>query len=146
MLTVTVLEDRAVSVLEIGERLTDMDTQTYIAHFSACIQRGTPFGCLFAYTGGTPKKSRAAQQQEDTWLRAHRADLTRLGFGIALVSNPSIVALIQKIVAKGLGARLFGCPMAHFYTREAALVWLATQRERYRAADSTAPRAQEGRL
>jgi hypothetical protein len=143
MLTVTVLENCAVSVLEIGEHLTDADTQTYIEHFSTCIQRGTPFGCLFVYVGGTPKKSRVAQQTEDAWLRAHRADLTRLGFGIALVSNPGIVALIQKIVAKGLGARLFGCPMAHFYTREAALAWLATQRELYHAKEAAIPRTQE---
>jgi hypothetical protein len=133
-----ILEEPEIRVytLQIGDSLSLEETQSYLDLFSRKVGERQPFGCVFQYVGGVPKKTRAGQKLENDWLKAHKAELAQECFGLAMISNPGVVALLQKIVAKGLGKKLFGCEVNHFYDKAKGIEWLKEQQRHFKVAGS----------
>lgn len=131
--------NEAVYELRIPEQLSADDTQLYLDRFAQALATGQRFGAIFAYMGGRPRKARAADRLEDAWLKQHRDALSRQSFGIAMVSNPSITGTLSKIIMKGVGQRVFGCPCTLVYSVAEARAWLRTQREQTSPMSGTTP-------
>ena len=124
--------------LIIPETLTEEDTRRYLDTFAAALAAGEPFGMIFSYSGGRPRKERAAELLERAWLHEHRPEVARHCFGIAMIANPSLSAILTKIVLRGIGARMFGCPCAQFGSLDEARAWLRARRGAHITAGATA--------
>ena len=116
-----------ISLIEVGEQLTDDDVLTYIQVFDRNISEEREFGCIIRYQGGSPKKSKEGHKLENDWLKAHKTQMKEYCFGIALLANPGIRALLQKIIMKGFGQNFFGCACDVFYDEETARNWLLSK-------------------
>lgn len=117
----------AIFLIDVAEQLANEDVMSYIQTFDKNIRNSLNFGCIIRYQGGMPKKSKEAHRMENDWLREHKSQMTQYCFGIALLANPGIMALVQKIAMKGFGQNFFGCPCDVFYDEEAARTWLLGQ-------------------
>ncbi len=100
---------------------------TYIQVFDRNISEEREFGCIIRYQGGSPKKSKEGHKLETDWLKAHKPQMKEYCFGIALLANPGIRALLQKIIMKGFGQNFFGCACDVFYDEETARNWLLSK-------------------
>jgi hypothetical protein len=128
MLRITEYADEQVFCLAIPEQFSIDDVQRYLDRFAVAVAREQPFGVIFFYQGGRPRKTRDAERLERAWLAEHRAALSRSCFGIAMVANPSVLAALAKIVLKGIGARQFGCSVTQVNSLDEARAWLRAQR------------------
>ncbi len=137
MIQVTDKIDKGYIHMEIGEHVDENNTQKYLDRFTQMIERQEHVGVVFHYTGGRPKKTKAASSLEDAWLRAHRSEIGRYCSGIAMIATPGIASLLQKIVLKGVGQRVFGCDCEMFYSLADAEAWFEK-----RSSKSTSRRSQ----
>lgn len=121
----------AVVTLHIPEQLSDADVLVYTEQLAAKVRAQEPFGCIFRYLGGPPKKTKRGHAMENTWLKTYKAALGNYCFGLAIVESPGVQALLRKLVFASAGQKVFGCPCAQFTTDEAARAWLSAQRRAY---------------
>ncbi len=119
--------EQSYCVIQIGEKVTEQDTQNYLARFTHLINHQERIGFAFQYLGGKPRKSKAGEKMEGEWLRVHKKELEKYCLGIAMVTSPSIESLLKRIILKGAGKRLFGCNCELFYSLDQAEEWFKTR-------------------
>ncbi|MEH2162306.1 MAG: hypothetical protein V7K38_14980 [Nostoc sp.] len=119
--------EQSYCVIQIGEEVTEQDTQNYLARFTNLINHQERIGFAFQYLGGKPRKSKVAEKMESQWLRVHKKELEKYCLGIAMVTSPSIESLLKRIILKGAGKRLFGCDCELFYSMDKAEEWFRTR-------------------
>lgn len=123
------LPEHSIIWLQIPEFLSLGDVEQYTDRFSIVVSQNQSFGCIFSYLAGSPKKSKAAHKLEKEWLHHHKPQLSKLCFGLAMVSNPSIQSLLTKIVVKGFAQQFLGCECNLLFTVEEAKNWLIKRSE-----------------
>jgi hypothetical protein len=110
--------------LDIPSALSDSDVEQYTNAMLQRIDEQRPFGCMFKYLGGPPKKSKHGHKIENEWLKRYKPKVGQYCKGIAIVSNPGIQVLIMKIVLSGAGEKFLGCKCNQFGSEAEALIWL----------------------
>lgn len=127
---VTELVDEACFVLTIPRHLELDDVQVYLNRMEQALERGQPFGAIFAWADGRPRKSRHANRAEHDWLARHRSRVSEMTFGIAMISTPSLAGALPRLAMKAAGPRMFGCPCTVVPDTASALSWLRDRRDR----------------
>ncbi|MEH2265385.1 hypothetical protein [Nostoc sp.] len=122
---VNIIENRKqpYCLIQIGEEVTEQDTQNYLERFTHLIDHQERIGFAFQYLSGKPRKSKTGEKMESDWLRLHKKELEQYCLGIAMITSPSLESLLKRIILKGAGKRLFGCDCELFYSLEKAEEW-----------------------